>query len=221
MSATHPAGFPEVSSQSLTIAEDVQLMLQRTPGRLEVERTIPVAGALIELALLDRIVAQPKKGIFVDPVRSSRLAVVDPTPTGRAPLDAALRVMVEKGKPRYADRCIASAVDAVIPEVHAGLSSRGYIRAIGDLRSGGGYLEIVDDDLVSARRDLLARARSLPETVNDPRVGAVVDLLRGGGNLYRGGFGQLDLIAGDWYPAEVRDTIAAILKAERLLCESQ
>jgi hypothetical protein len=53
---------PEPSPDGLTIAETVQLMLGREPGRLVADQIVPVAGALIELAVLGRITSVEKKG---------------------------------------------------------------------------------------------------------------------------------------------------------------
>lgn len=204
---------------AFTVAEDVQLMLTRQPGRIEFDQVIPVAGALIELTLLGRLSSVEKKGFFVDPV-GRLLVVIDPAPTGQQILDTALAAIVEHGKPWRVDRAIVAIRLAVVSAVHEALESRGLVRATGKPNDSRGYLEIVDSDGVETRRSVLRRARTLPDTVEDPRLGAVVDLLRSGGNLYRGETGLHERITRDWYPAEATFTIDAILRAEGYLKES-
>ena len=203
-------------TQTMTIAEDVQLMLTQLPGRLEVDQVIPVAGALIELALLGRLSSAEKKGFFVDPI-GRLLTVADPTPTGQPILDTALAAIVKHGKPWQIHRAIQSVRLPVLAELYASLEARGLVRAVTEVRGSRPYLEIVDAVAVEQRRSELGRARTLPHTVSDPRVGAVVDLLRNGGNLYRGATGPQQPRTEDWYPASVSETVDAIVRAENYL----
>jgi hypothetical protein len=207
-----------VAAEAL-IAEDVQLMLVQERGRLEFDRVIPVAAVLLELVLLGRVSSQAKKGFFADPV-GRLLIVVDPSPTGRKPLDIALAALVSRGKPWLPDRAMLALSATVVPAVHASLQASGLVRVEGSFDRSRGHLEIVDAVRVDARREILARARTLPATVRDPRLGAVVDLLRNSGNLYRGEAGILERLGGDWYPEGTVATITAILSAEGLIKES-
>ena len=173
----------------LTVAEDVQPMLTQLPGRLEADRVIPVAGALIELVLLGRISSVEKKRFFVDPI-GRLLTVVDPSPTGVPLRDIALGELAGGRATWRVDRALLAISDAVVAAVHESLESRGLTRSHAGPGRKAGYLEIVDGDRVTARRDVLARARMLPDTVSDPRLRAVVDLLRRGGNQFRGETGS-------------------------------
>jgi len=203
-------------TKTITIAEDVQLMLSQQAGRLDSNQVIPVAGALVELALLGRLSSVEKKGFFENPI-GRLLTVADPTPTGQPILDAALDPVVKHGKPWRIDRAIVAVRGPVLTEVHAALEARGLVRATGKPTDARAFLEIVDAVAVDQRRSELARARTLPHTVTDPRVGAVVDLLRNGGNLYRGATGPQEKRTENWYPAPVSETVDAVLRAEHYL----
>jgi hypothetical protein len=194
-----------------TIAEDVQLMLSRQPGGLDNDQVIPVGGALIELALLGRLSSVEKAGFFVDPI-GRLLTVADPEPTGEAVLDAALGICVDHGRPWRIDRAIVAVRVPVLAAVHASLETRGLARATGRSGDARAYLQIVDGPAVEQCRSDLARARSLPHTVTDPHVGAVIDLLRNGGDAYRGETGPRQPRSEDWYPAESGETVDAILR---------
>jgi len=203
-------------TQAMTIAEDVQLMLLLERGRLEVDQVIPVAGALIELALLGRLSSVEKKGFFVDPI-GRLLTVADATPTGQPILDTALAGIAKRGRPWQIHRAILSVRLPVVAELYASLEARGFVRATATAKGSPSYLEIVDAVAVDQRRSELGRARTLPYTVSDPRLGAVVDLLRNGGNLYRGATGPEEPRTEDWYPANVSETVDAIVRAEHYL----
>lgn len=203
-----------------TIAEDVQLMLAHDPGRLDFNTVAPVAGVFVELALLGRISSAAKKGFFVDVM--GLITVADATPTGNPILDSALRAIVEHGRPWQTHRAMLATRLDVTAQVHSVLEARGLTRTVGKPESRGGYLEIVDSEAVEARRAVLGRARMLPDTVDDPRLGAVVDLLRSSGNLYRGETGPIhSRITRDWYPPNTTATLGRILAAEGYLAESQ
>jgi hypothetical protein len=203
-------------TQPMTIAEDVQLMLMQLPGRLEIDQVIPTTGSLVELALLGRLSSVEKKGFFVDPI-GRLLTVADPTPIGQPILDAALAGIVKHGKPWQIHRAILSVRMAVLAELYASLEARGFVRAVGAAKDSGSYLDIVDTAAVDRRRTELGRARTLPHTVTDPRIGAVVDILRNSGNIYRGATGPQQPRTEEWYPAEVSETVDAILRAEHYL----
>lgn len=215
---TQPAADRDATTS--TIAEDVQLMLVHDPGRLDANTVVPVAGVLIELTLLGRISSVAKKGFFVDTM--GLITVADATPTGNPILDSALRAIVERGRPWQTHRAILATRIDVTVQLHAVLEARGLTRAVGEIERRGSYLEIVDLEAVEARRAVLKRARTLPDTVTDPRLGAVVDLLRSSGDLYRGETGPInDRITRDWYPSHTTATMGRILAAEGYLKESQ
>ena len=203
-----------------SLAEDIQLMLQVQQGRLEPDRVMPGAAALIELALLGRIGTARGGGLLSTPADDSRLVVVDSAPTGSSLLDDALAVLVAKRKPAFSLKVLQSVNDAVVPHVFTELVRRGVVRDTGGYPSGADGLPIADEARLDERKSVLARARTLPSTVTDPRLGAIVDLLRSNGR-YRGDAGELDLIAGDWYPVGAKDAVASILRGVRRLCESQ
>lgn len=204
----------------MTIAEDVQLMLTGNRGMLRFEPTIPVAGALVELVLAGRLSSIAKTGLFPDP-GGRLLTVVDTEPTGERILDAALAGLARRRKPWRVERAILAIRVEVMTALYESLEFRGLARASGEAGSYKGTIVILDAEQVETRRSVLALARTLPDTVKDARLGAVVDLLRSGGNLYRGETGLHPRLTRDWYPAEVTSTIEAILRGEGLLKESQ
>lgn len=210
-------GRPDASR--LTIAEDVQLMLKSHPGRLEDAPTVPAAGALIELVLAGRLSSVAMTGFFSEP-GGRLLTVIDSEPTGSSILDAALIGLAGKEKPWRAERAILAVYDPVMAAVYESLEARGLARADG--RPGGRRttISVLDPDRVEARRAVLSRARTLPDTVDDPRLGAVVDVLRSGGDRFRGETGLHPRLTRDWYSAEATPTIGAILDGEGFLNES-
>ena len=218
---TAPAqSTPALQATAPTIAEDVQLMLVQQPGRLEFDTVVPVAGVLIELTLLGRITSEAKKGFFADTM--GLITVADATPTGNPILDSALRAIVERGRPWQTHRAILGTRIDVTVQLHTALEARGLTRTVGKPERRGSHLEIVDPEAVEARRAVLKRARTLPDTVVDPRLGGVVDLLRSSGNLYRGETGPINSrITRDWYPPHATETMGRILAAEGYLAESQ
>jgi hypothetical protein len=220
-SAATPRFVKKRNGVTFTIAEDIQLMLKEQPGRLEYERILTATGALIELTLLGRLTSAEKPGFFVSPL-DRLLAVVDSAPTGQPILDAALDILAARDKPWRCDRALLAIYRPVTTAVDESLAARGLVRAVGK-PSGftSGFLEITDDAVIEARRSILQRARTLPDTVTDPRLGAVIDVLRNGGDRFRGETGPHRHMADDWYPAEAAPTILGILRAETYLEASQ
>lgn len=202
-----------------SIAEDIQLMLQQRSGQLEPDQVMPGGGALIELALLGRIATDPKAGFLTEPADNARLVVVDPSPTTSDMLDDALAVLAAR-RPSFSYKLLQPVTAAVVPHLYSALVRRGILRDTGGHPRGRAPLEIADEVVFLERKSLLARARSLPATVSDPRIGAVIDLLRNN-STYRGETGLLSIIAGDWYPPATKDVIASILRGVRYLRTSQ
>ncbi|TFD06373.1 GPP34 family phosphoprotein [Cryobacterium sandaracinum] len=203
-----------------SIAEDVQLMLQQRPGQLEPDQIMPGAGALIELALEGRIRTDPKAGFLTEPADNARLVVVDDSPTGSAMLDDALAAVSARRRPPFAYKVLQPVTVAVVPHLYVARVERGVVRETGGYPTGRDRLEIADESVFFERKSVLARARTLPATVSDPRIGAVIDLLRNNGT-YRGESGLLSIIAGDCYPPATRDVISSILRGVRHMSTSQ
>jgi hypothetical protein len=205
---------------TFTIAEDIQLMLAEQPGRLEYQRLLPAAGTLIELALLGRLTSIKKPGFFVTPL-DRLLTVIDGPPTGQPILDAALEVLSARKKPWRCDRALRAIYRQVTAATNESLQARGLARPVGEPSDHQGHLEIMDSAGVEARRSVLQRARTLPDTVTDARLGAVVDVLRNSGNRFRGETGLHERMTRDWYPADATPTVLGIVKAEHYLCASE
>ena len=213
MSCTAPDGA--IQFDELTVAEEVQLMLGLRTGRLEFEGTMPVAAALIELTLLGRIGSVPNRAPFTGG-SPRKLVVLDQTPTGNRILDAALRPLVARDKPWVTHRCMLGVGKDVTLTLHSELERRGLVRSVGRYPNRKGFLDITDDTAYRRLRDELGRVRSRPDSVADPRTGAFIDVLRNGADSYSGEQGLQPRILWEWYPAAMRDTIHAILQAERI-----
>ncbi|WP_104171061.1 GPP34 family phosphoprotein [Cryobacterium sp. M23] len=153
-----------------SIAEDIQLMLQQRPGQLEPDQIMPGAGALIELALEGRILTDPKDGFLTEPADNARLVVVDDSPTGSAMLDA-LAVVSARRRPPFTYKVLQPVTVAVVPHLYVALVERGVVRETGGYPTGRDRLEIADESVFLERKSVLARARTLPATVSDPRIG--------------------------------------------------
>ena len=216
-----PKGTRMTASETAapSIAEDLQLMLQRQPGLLEADQVLPGAAALIELTLLGRIRSDPTAGVLNSPADNARVGVVDATPTGSAQLDAALAVLVARGKPTWAEKLLPTVTRAIAPTLQAALVERGIVTPEAPQPGPAPQLQIADESIFQARKAVLNRARTLPATVSDPRLGAVVDVLRSH-PTYCGEQGQLAIIAGDWYPADCRDTVASVLRSVQRMFSS-
>ena len=199
-----------------SIAEDVQLMMFRMPDWLVWSQGLIGAAALIELALLGRIVADPKATIIRLPADDARLVVVDAAPTGSAMLDVALSVLVARRRAASTPSVIMKVTTVIAPHLHAALVSRGIVRDNGGYARGRVQSEIADDEILAERILVLTRARAWPESVIDPRLSAVIDVL-GSSDRYSFDGGSGPLFSGDSYPPGTRDTIASILKATRRL----
>lgn len=104
----------------------------------------------------------------------------------------------------------------IAPHLHAALVSRGIVRDNGGYARGRVQSEIADDEVLAERILALTRARAWPESVTDPRLSAVIDVL-GSSDRYSFDRGSAPLFSGDSYPLDTKDTIASILKATRRL----
>lgn len=199
----------------LTIAEEVQLMLGSAAGRLEFEGTMAVAATLIELTLLGRIASTANGALFAGGA-PRKLFVLDATPTENAVLDAVLAPLIERAKPWITHRCMLTLAANATRAVHSALETRGLVRTQGAYPGSSGYLEIADFAAFDELRDELGRVRSRPDEVSGPRAGAFIDVLRNGADVYSGEQGLHPYIRWEWYPEEVRETVHAILQAERI-----
>lgn len=202
-----------------SIAEDVQLMLFRLPDRVQWSQGLTGAGALIELAMLGRIVADPNTTILRSPADDARLVIVNATPTGSSMLDVALSVLVAHRRTASTQRVILKVTTVIAPHLHAALVGRGVLRDNGGYVRGRVQSEVADDEVLAKRMSVLSYAWYLPDSVTDPRLNAVIDLLNST-DFYSFDHGAGPLFSGDNYPSETRDTIASILKATRRLYAS-
>jgi len=91
--------------------------------------------------------------------------MTDPTPLGVPELDRALELLSNYGKPRRLKK---------------------WIWEIGRFPSLKGYLRVIDDSRQRIAIDMLDQARRAPDSVTDPRAGALVDLMRNGAPQFRG-----------------------------------
>ena len=195
-------------------------MLRLNSGRVAFGWVELAAAALIELVLTGRVSVQPARGFFRG-VDDRNLVVVDPTPTGHSVLDGALAVLVGHAKPWRAMHSLTPVGRQVSPAVHAELQRRGFARVVGSFPDLGGYLQITNEEAQGEVKDRLDRARRVPLDVTDPRLGALVDVLRNSNDGFRGEQGVQPVIRWEWYPQDARDAVYAILWAERLRAGSQ
>jgi hypothetical protein len=204
----------------LSMAERAQLMVQQTEGRLEFNWHIPATAAAIELVLLGRIGKVSDRSFF-NGVTPWKLVVASAEPTGNPVLDAALQVLTSRPKPWRTDKYLMKVGGVVATAVQAELTRRGMVSIDRDFTPPHGYLIIEDERAFAAARHPVARARSLPEIVTDPRLGGIVDAIRNSGERYKGELGVQPRIRWEWYPAEHRDLIEALLAGEHLNTATQ
>lgn len=198
-----------------SLPEDVQLVLAVGGGELLYGRAELAAAALLELTLLGRVGSVPETG-FMARKDIRKLIVLDGTPTGVPTLDRALERLVARGKRWDTFSCVKKISTAVARETQETLIRRGAILRIdkaGGLRSA---LSIADEEQYRAAVYRLNAAWLNPDAVTDSRSGAFVDLLRNASERFSRGADQEPVIKWEWYPAAVRDTVAAILQAERI-----
>jgi hypothetical protein len=199
----------------LTMGERAQLMVVQQAGRLEYNWSIPATAAAIELVLLGRIGTVPDRSFF-NGVTPWKLVAADRTPTGNPVLDAAFTPLLERTKPIRSDRYLAKIGHPVAVAVKDELVRRGMVTSVGDFDHRGGYLAITDERAVAIAKHPANRARSMPDIVTEPRWGGIVDALRNSGERYKGESGLQPRIRWEWYPAEHRDAIEALLAGEHL-----
>src|SRR5690606_7131288 len=97
----------------------------------------------------------------------------------------------------------------------------GAAHLVGKLHSRSGSLIIDDQAQRTPVRARLDGAWKDPEAVTDPRVGALVDIMRNVGQPFSirdpNGQGLEPVLHREWYPPELQDTIEAILTASMVL----
>lgn len=204
----------------LTMGERAQLMVVQQAGRLEYHGWIPATAAAIELVLLGRIGPVPDRSFF-NGVTPWRIVALDLSPTGNPVHDAALQPFVGRTKPFRSDRYLLKISHSVAVAVKDELVRRGMVSSVGDFGRTGGYLAIEDERAVAIAKHPANRARSMPEIVTEPRWGGIVDALRNSGERYKGELGLQPIIRWEWYPAEHRDAIEALLAGEKLNTATQ
>lgn len=199
----------------LSMAERAQLMVQQTEGRLEFNWHIPATAAAIELVLLGRIGKVAHRSFF-NGSSPWKLVVARAEPTGNPVLDAALQVLTSREKPWRTDKYLMKIGGVVATAVQQELTRRGMVSITREFTPPNGYLVIEDERAIAGARHPVARARSLPEIVTDPRLGGIVDAMRNSGDLYSGELGLHPRIRWEWYPPEHRDLVEALLVGEYL-----
>jgi len=198
-------------NHDVTIAEQVQVMLQSTPDRLEFGWAELGAAALVELALLGRLTSPAES---TPASAADTLVVLGEGRTGNRVLDAALDVLESKSSPWPALHAVIDVGRQVSPAVQERLSERGITRIHGRFPSREGYLEILDDGWFQLESTRLMLARANPHAVKDPSTGGAVDVFRNGSEEFSGDAGRRDPIAYEHYPAHTLDTIAVIFAGE-------
>lgn len=197
-----------------SLPEDVQLMLLIGKGQVAWGFAELSAAALVELTLLGRIGSVPETGPF-SREEARKLVVLDAEPTGVQILDCALERLVARGKPWEALSCVKKLAGPVGRLVHQTLLDRGTLR--GEGRWLKATLWVADEEQYRATVYRLNSAWLKPDAVTDPRSGAFIDVLRNAGDQYSREAGKHGaVIAWEWYPRGMRDTIYAILDAERI-----
>ena len=198
-----------------SLPEDVQLVLALGGGELQQGAWELPAAALVELALLGRVGSVPETG-FLARAGVRNLVVLDDRPTGVSTLDSVLERFAARGKPWSAFSCVKRLCRPVVRETQDTLIRRGAIRRNGRFGGLKTTLSIVDESQYRASVYRLDTAWLNPGAVTDPRSGAFVDLLRNAGRQFSRGAEGEPVIVWEWYPEEVRDTVAAIFEAERI-----
>lgn len=205
---------------SLSLPEEVQLVLQRRPGKLEFGWTQLAAAALTELALDGRIGSVPNRALFTGG-KNRLLTVLSDAPLASPVLEVALRLVDERTKPWIPYKCVLEIGREVSLATHAELVRRRIVSVVGDAAKPKGYLQVEDEAWTRKVKAKLDRARAKPDEVDDPRTGALVDVVQNAGNFYIGDTGPQPRMMREWYPPEVRDTVDAILQGEALVSRSQ
>ncbi|QTE28088.1 GOLPH3/VPS74 family protein [Pengzhenrongella sicca] len=171
-------------------------------------------AALIELALARRIAARPGS---LGPRWGLKLHVVDPRATGDPVVDGALRTLLGRSRPRSATRNISSLAAATVDATVSALEARGIVQAVGRRGRRGAHLVVLDRDAQRRVTGQLNTALIRPETVSDPRVGALADIRRLSGLQSAQNDPSPDTFAGPWHPADVRETVDEIVHGLRLV----
>lgn len=207
-SSNNQGGFP-------SLPEDVQLVLSIGGARLQQGGPELVAAALVELALLGRVGSVPETG-FLARKDVRRLTVLNDRPTGVRPLDAALTALSDHGKPWAAYSCVKKLMQPVARETQDALLRRGAIARDGKFGGLKTTLTISDEQQHRDALQRLDKAWLGLEQVTDARSGAFIDLMRNAGERFSRGAQHEPVVRGNWYPDGVRETVAAILEAERI-----
>lgn len=210
----------ESDDDRLSLPEEVQLVLQRRPGKLEFGWTQLASAALADLALEGRIGSVPNRALFTGG-KARLLTVLSDAPASSPVLDVALRLVSARAKPWIPYKCVLDIGRDVSMATHAELVRKGIVTVVGDSSKLDGYLQIEDDARPRSVKAKLDRARTQPDSVDDPRTSALVDLMQNAGNLYVGDAGLEPRMMREWYPPDVRDTVDAILQGESLVSRSQ
>lgn len=209
----------------MLIAEELILLLTDESGARQVGGTqfsYVLAGAvLLELSLLGKVDVAERG----EPVKTGRLIVRDPAPTGDAILDVAMERLSRKEgrKPRDV---IAALSKRLGDDVYARLAQRGVVRAEHSKVLGlfpQRRWPSVDTAHERRVRDRIVQTVAQPGLTIEPTVGALISLLSSIDKLPK--VAEPDLVgvskrevrkrgkaiaAQDWAPKAVRDAVAAV-----------
>lgn len=166
-----PSADIRTTTTDLSLPEELQLALPTLSGHLRFGAMDIAVAAIIDLALRGRLVAT--KSRFRQP-SGAKLTLVDASPTGSAPLDAAVQAFVARGKPWKVYAAVAGLCAVVSEATTASLVGRGSLTANGTMRDRGSHLEPVD---LALRDELMARIDQAP-SAEDPRATVLLDILQ-------------------------------------------
>jgi len=164
-----PSADITTTATELSLPEELQLALPTLTGQLRFGSMDIAVAAIIDLALRGRLVAT--KARFGQP-SGAKLTLVDASPTGNGPLDAAMRAFVARGKPWKVYSAVTSLWAAVSEATTASLVARGALTANGTMQDRGSHLEPLD---LSLREELIARIDRAPSE-GDPRATVLWDI---------------------------------------------
>ncbi|WP_167042837.1 GPP34 family phosphoprotein [Salinibacterium sp. ZJ454] len=214
---TIPTGLGATNRASLP--EDVHLNLAIGDGRLSQGYMEVAAAALVDLVLRGNVGSVLERG-FLGGAGARKLVVLDPSLTDEPALDSALAALIDKGEPWSVQTCMKAIWKPVLAAVQDELIRREVVSRAGKFASSVDPLTIEDEQAQRAAVYRLDTTWLYPENVVDPRAGALVDLMRNAGDRFNRRRGLEPVIRWEWYPAELRETVAAILEVEKLATSS-